>query len=134
MKKILSFVAVLAMVSMLAACGGGSDVGLDSLNGEWTIDVDATLELAGEQNEAAALMLKEMFKHMSFKFDTKAKTITMSAAGHSETQPFEVVSEKDGAFVFKVDSHTVNAKLEKKGGKDMLTMAQGTDKFVLIKK
>lgn len=137
MKKILSLAAVLAMVLMLAACGGGSDkVTPDSLNGEWTIDIQASMKAMGQENDAAAMLVAEMLKDMTFKFDTAAKTISVNMAGQTESKPFEVASQKDNTFVLKSDGETINVVLEKNNGKDTLTISQGdgNEKFVLIKK
>lgn len=135
MKKILSLAVALAMVAMLAACGG-DQVTVDSLNGEWVIDVDASLAAMGQEDESAAMLVKGMLKDMAIKIDTKAKTITVSAAGHSDSKPFEVESQKDNSFVLKAGGDSVEATLVKKGDKDTLTLSQDGKgkKLVLVRK
>lgn len=97
MKRASLLVLALTLALFAGACGGG-DNALDKLNGEWAIDLNATIESnpdmknsipEGETGKMARAMLEGMLGSVSMKFDTKAGTVSGSMGGQTiETQKY----------------------------------------------
>lgn len=133
MKKILS---ALFLATVLLVAGCGEDV--SSLDGIWLVDVEETLEAAEVSmpddplTRLALERLAPALANIQLKIDSKAKQVTLSAAGHETARSFEVVSEKSGTFILKVDEEEVELRRTKKGEKELITLVGLQEEGTLV--